>query len=182
MHVADLTDDACIAEVVTTSVHAHAEMCLCTADVVVDVPTEQKVLVKSGNGKECIITLLSGKNALNEQFGLEGLALTMLGIPIYDSYGLSGHIFHGDIMAQTTLKPGEVKRLLYCSICMRIGLALLSIAAHSTKHVYACNNLHITSTNILSACRNEVYQSISCEESLVASQPYVLVSCRSTTG
>ena len=154
-----------VAEVVTTSVHAHAEMCLCIATVVVDVSIEQKVLVKNGNGKEYVITLLNGKldvNALKEQFGLEGLALTMLGIPIYDSYGLSGHIFDGDIMAQTTLKPGEVKCLLFCSICMRIGLALLPIAAHSTKHVYACNDLYITSTNILPACRNGVYQSISC--------------------
>jgi len=144
----------------------NAETCLCIADVVVNVPTEQKVLVRSDHGKEYAITLLSGKldvNALKEQFSLEGLALTMLdGIPIYDSYGLSGHIFNGDIMAQTTLKPGEVKCLVYCSICMRTGLAMLSIAAHSTIHVCACNGFYITSINILSACRNKVHQSISC--------------------
>ncbi len=82
-----------------------------------DVPTKQKVVVKSDTGREYAITLLNGKldvDALKEQFSLEGLASTMLdGIPIYDSHELSGHIFTGDIMAQTTLKPGEVKCLVY---------------------------------------------------------------------
>ena len=148
------------------------QVCFCVADVVVNIPAEQKVLVKSDNGKEYAITLLNGKldvNALKEQFDLEGLALTMLdGIPIYDTYGLSGHMFNGDIKAETTLKPGEVNCLVYCSVCTMTGLAMPSSAAHSncTTDVCACNvshimSTHIMSTNILSACRNEVYKSIS---------------------
>ncbi len=71
----------------------------------VNVPAEEKVVVKADHGKDYLVTLLDGKldvRALKEQLDLEGLALTKLNgsIPMYDDNGMSRTVFSGNIKAK----------------------------------------------------------------------------------